>query len=433
MEPAHTLPLTVLEEAILHLETTGPWNIQLEVGASGRLDDMRLGEAVALACIRHPMARARMAPWTAQDRVYNWDIAEKLDYEPLRVADAGDDKVLGAIRSELYSPPIPLDASPPLRAVLVRRHGGDLLLVNLSHVVTDGVGSVRILQSIARAYHGDADPPDPVSLPEARDLGIAVGARSIGERLERAFENLRRVRDALDAPTRIAVVGGSRRDGFGFVTRRLASDEVGRLLAAKPAGSTLNDALLAALHLAIDRWNREHGEESGRIGLMMPVNGRPADRLWEVVSNFAFFVTVSTAASQRKDLASTTSAVAEQTSRLKRSGATASLFDLLEHAPKLRVDVKRAMPMLLPLTGDRFIDSAVLSNLGRIPSPPSFEEDEAEPPELWFSPPCRMPLGVGVGAATVGGVLHLVVRHRWEQFDTPAAEAFADLLVSQLT
>jgi NRPS condensation-like uncharacterized protein len=433
MELAHFLPLTVLEEAILHLESGGPWNIQLEVGISGRLDELRLGEAVALACTRHPMARARMAPWEGRDRAYAWEIPEKLDLEPLRVADAADDRALAAIRSELYSPPLSLDTSPPLRAVLVRRASGDdLLLVNLSHVVTDGVGSVRILQSIANAYRGAADPPDPVSLVQARDLDAAVGAQGLGERIERAIENLRRVRDALDAPTRIAVAGGSVRDGFGFATRRLGSEEVGRLLGERPPGATLNDVLLAALHLAIDRWNRDHGQESRRIGLMMPVNGRPADRLWEVAGNFALFVTVSTAPPQRTDLATATAAVAEQTSRLKRAGRTASLFDLLEHAPKLRLDVKRAMPRLLPLTGDRFIDSAVLSNLGRIPEPPSFEE-EGDPPEVWFSPPCRMPLGVGVGAATVGGVLHLVVRHRWEQFDTPAAEAFTDLLVDQLS
>ncbi|HEY2724200.1 MAG TPA: hypothetical protein VGI84_05905, partial [Pseudonocardiaceae bacterium] len=83
--------------------------------------------------------------------------------------------------------------------------------------------------------------------------------------------------------------------------------------------------------------------------------------------------------------------------------------------------------------GDRFIDTAMLSNLGRIPDPPTFGEDSARrPPELWFSPPCDPACSVAIGVATVGDRLNLVTRYRYEQFDPAAAGEFTDLLIAHL-
>jgi NRPS condensation-like uncharacterized protein len=101
----------------------------------------------------------------------------------------------------------------------------------------------------------------------------------------------------------------------------------------------------------------------------------------------------------------------------------------------MTVGVKRAMPLVIPVVADRLADSAVLSNLGRIPDPPWFDGSDpaAEPsPELWFSPPCSMPIGVGVGVATVGGALHLTVRYGFAQFDRGAANDFAEAFLREL-
>jgi NRPS condensation-like uncharacterized protein len=75
----------------------------------------------------------------------------------------------------------------------------------------------------------------------------------------------------------------------------------------------------------------------------------------------------------------------------------------------------------------------MLSNLGRIPEPPSFEGDpDSGPPELWFSPPCDPACSVSIGVVTSGQRLGLVTRYRDEQFDADAAEEFTDLLIAQV-
>jgi hypothetical protein len=56
------------------------------------------------------------------------------------------------------------------------------------------------------------------------------------------------------------------------------------------------------------------------------------------------------------------------------------------------------MPGLLGVTGSRMVDTAVLSNVGRVRETIPFGELGAAR-ELWFSPPCRMPLGLGPRAA----------------------------------
>jgi NRPS condensation-like uncharacterized protein len=305
------------------------------------------------------------------------------------------------------------------------------VLLSASHIVADGIGALRLMQTITRAYRGEPDPPDPLPLAQARDLGAFLAPKNASERWARYMEGLRRCREALDPPSRIAVVGGTDRDDFGFVFRTLGIGETTTPgLVRRAPGTTINDVLLAALHLTVQAWNTQHGEPTGRIGVMMPVNVRPASRLWDVVSNLTSNVTVSTAADDRVDLATATAAIAEQTYQMRRQDRAYGLYDLLEIISNAPLLVKRAVPRLLPLTGDRFVDTAMLSNLGRIPEPPYF--GPGPDPELWFSPPCDRSCSVAIGVATSGKRLALVARYRYDQFDANAAEEFTDLLIAQV-
>ena len=162
----------------------------------------------------------------------------------------------------------------------------------------------------------------------------------------------------------------------------------------------------------------------------MPINIRPADRRWEVVSNLTSMVSVSTEPDDRADLASATAAVAEQTVEMRRNNRAYGLYDLLDALKPAPMMVKRAVPRLVHVTGDRFVDTAMLSNLGRLPAPPTFGPKPAS--ELWFSPPCDPTCTLSVGVATSEQRLSLVARYRYEQFDASAAEDFIDLLMSQL-
>ncbi|MDQ4092328.1 MAG: condensation domain-containing protein [Actinomycetota bacterium] len=309
------------------------------------------------------------------------------------------------------------------------------LLLSASHIVADGIGALRLMQSITRTYRGEPDPPDPLPLDKARDLGSFLAPKTRSEKWTRQLEGLRRLREALDPPSRIAVAGGTDHDGFGFVFRTL---EIGQTttpgLMQRAEGTTINDVLLAALHLTVQSWNTKHQTPTDRIGVQMPINVRPADRLWDVVSNLTSMVSVSTVPDDRVDLATATAAVAEQTSQMRRNNRAYGLHDLLDVTKKAPLGVKRAVPRLLDLTDDRLVDTAMLSNLGRIPEPPTLATSpESGAAELWFSPPCDLTCTVAIGVATSGQRLSLVTRYRYEQFDADAAEEFTDLLIAQIT
>jgi NRPS condensation-like uncharacterized protein len=73
------------------------------------------------------------------------------------------------------------------------------------------------------------------------------------------MEGLRRVREFLDPPGRIAVLGGTDGDGFGFVFRTLDIGEITTpALVQRAPGTTINDVLVAALHLTVQSWNTKH-------------------------------------------------------------------------------------------------------------------------------------------------------------------------------
>lgn len=429
--PPASLSSTMLDESLLVLqETRATVNVQLELGTHHHLDEARLHQAVLTCCRRHPMARARLTPTPQGETSYRWDFAEEADVDPFRVVDCSDDAALDRLRTELYAPLIPLDTSPGFRIALARRPGGDLLLLAASHIVADGVGAVRLLQTIVRAYRDEPDPADPLPLAQARDLGSFLAPKTRSERWARHLEGLRRVWEAFDPPSRIAVLGGTDGDGFGFVFRVLDIGETTTPgLVQRASGTTINDVLVAALHLTVQSWNTKHGAPAARIGVQMPINIRPADRLWDVVSNLTSMVSVSTEPDDRADLATATAAVAEQTYEMRRNNRANGLYDLLRATKKAPLAVKRAVPRLIHLTGDRFVDTAMLSNLGRIPEPPTFADSGS--PELWFSPPCDPSCRVSIGVATSGQRLGLVTRYRDEQFDADAAEEFTDLLIAQ--
>ncbi|HEX2298388.1 MAG TPA: hypothetical protein VHH34_07710, partial [Pseudonocardiaceae bacterium] len=314
-----------------------------------------------------------------------------------------------------------------------RRPGGDLVMLCASHLIADGVGVVRLMQTITRAYRGEPDPPDPLPLAAARDLDTLLAPKTRREKWSRRLEGVRRIREALDAPSRIAVRGGRDGAGFGFVRRTVDIGETTTpALVRRAPGTTINDVLLAALHRTVQAWNARHGKATGRVGVMMPVNLRPRDRFWEVVSSITSMVTVSTTARDRAALPTAIAAVATQTTPQRRQHRAYGMYDLLRFTRKAPLLLKRAAPRLLRLVGDRPVDTVMLSNLGRIPDPPRFDADsDGSAAELWFSPPCDPACSVAIGVATVGDRLTLVIRYRHGQFDAAAAAEFTDLLVAQ--
>jgi len=426
------VPFSLVDEAVHLLDTeAAPWSIQLEVRVSGHLDEARLRAALDHALRSHPMARARKAPSRRSLHRDQWEIPAGTDVDPLRVVDCPDDDAVSTARAELQSRAVPLAESPPLRARLARHQAGDFLMLNVNHAAMDGFGALRVLRSVGLAYAGAEDQPPPLGLTEARDLPRRLVAANLAIRLRRALALVEKLRDLVVHPARIAADGAGDQAGYGFHHVSLTADRTAALVAMAHPG-TVNDVLLTALHLAVAGWNQEHGQRCGRIGVLVPANLRPPEWRQDMVGNFTLPARLSTGRRHRRSPRAALDRITTQTRRKKRSGMGTALVEVLGRSELLPMWAKQVLVMLLPLTGNRLVDTAMLANLGRLDTAPTFGPDAGETVEVWFSPPARMPLGVCLGAVTAGGRLHLALRYRHRLFDADAARRFSERYLREL-
>lgn len=151
-----------------------------------------------------------------------------------------------------------------------------------------------------------------------------------------------------------------------------------------------------------------------------------------MVGNYSLPVRATTTARSRASRAALLERITAQTRQMKEHGTGAALIEVLGAPAALPTWAKRALPARLWLTGNRLVDTAMLSNLGRLDDLPQFGPDAGATTALWFSPPARMPLGLAVGTATAGGRLHLVFRYRHALLDADAGRRFADVYVRTL-
>jgi NRPS condensation-like uncharacterized protein len=425
-------PFTVVDDVVHHLDTPlEPWSIECEVAVERRLDDDRLRRAVGEALARHPMARARCIPARGSERSYTWELTEAPELDPLVVVDTPDDDALGRVRDRLQSLSVPLAESPPLRMRLAHHPDGDRLMLNANHAAFDGFGCVRLLQSVGRAYTGDEDPQPDIDLADARDVERHLAAGDSKVRLERLKTLADKLRDLADAPARVAPEGGEEEAGYRIVHRSVPP-EAAQSLAEIGHPGTVNDVLMAGLHLAIAAWNAERGASTGRISVLMPMNLRPKEWREEVVTNFVLMTRISTIPADRISPSTTLAAITAQTEHVKRWGTGASAIELLGRSARLPLWMKQSISPLLRATGNRLVDTALLSNLGMIADPPAFGPDAGKTTGLWFSAPARLPCGVSIGTASVGGALDVSVRVRRPLLGADASQRFTDTFGAEL-
>lgn len=420
-------PLNSVDEAILDLDgPVEPWSCHLEIRCAGTLDPRRVGESVAAAVRRHPLAHARLVPAALTDTGRSWEITDAIPPIPVEVSYCRTDSEVAEARARLQSVSPRLQEAPPFQVALVAHPDGDYLMLNVHHAVGDGMTSYRLMVSILRAYAGLDDPVPAVDPLASRDLVALVGSKSITERLQRLTELAGHIGVHRSAPARVAPSGATERPGYGFHLMALDAGDVRTLVARRTGGSTINDLLIAGLVAAIHRWNADHCAQNGRIGIMMPVNLRPAAWRNDVLGNVVSYVTVSVPRESQADLMDAVGMVVPQTARFKEASSAAALIDLLQINSKLIPRPLRSkIALLQPLTGGTIVATAVLSNLGR-QNMPDLPAPAGPIKQAWFSPPGHMPMGTSVGVITVGDQLFITLRYRHTQFDSATAAAFAE-------
>jgi NRPS condensation-like uncharacterized protein len=427
---AARVPLNVVDQAIFHLDQEPEtWSVHCEVRVPGRLDAERVAAAAFAAVAQHPMARARMSGFRSWQRRLFWEIPERVEHLPLEIIECPDDAALADARDRLLSMQVSLNSSPPFALTLAHHpDGGSSLIMNLHHAAADGISAYRLLSSISRAYADVEDPLPDVDALAVRNLRGAVGAHS----LQAARTRARQLADKFSeirsdgAAVRLAAQGGVEgAKGYRFHLLRLGAEETDRVLALRRKPATINDLLLAGLAIAIRRFNAGRGLPPGRIGVMTPVNLRPAAWFQEVVGNLLSFVSVSVLEGEQSDLAAAQLAVAARTRALKDLGVSGTIIDLLGLFDICPVGLRHFLARNLRGIARPALDTAILSNLGRLAVPVDFGAEAGPATEIWFSPPAQIPLCAAIGAVTMNGEMFLTLRYCRHQFDAAGAAAFA--------
>jgi len=428
-----TTPLNVLDELYLHLDREQePWSVHLEVRVKGHIDGERLHAAVRRAALAHPIARARLAGARATDVRYRWEIADQLSSIDLEEIDCRRPADLASARERLLNRTPDLDRPGPFALLLAHEPRGDVLVMNLHHAAGDGLSALALMGSIARAYGDEKDPVPTVDALEVRDINALAGSGSLKQRITRGRAAVEYLTRGVSTPTRIAPQGAAEEPGYGFEMLSFEPEELEHIVKLRSGDATVNDVLLGALAITVRRWNQRHDGHGGSVYLMMPINLRPPEWRFEVVGNFASYVSVHIASDEQKTLQAAIKAATASTRRIKDDGISGLIVDLFALPSAMPTGIKQRMQGLIPLTGNVIVDTVALSNLGRLPPAPDFG-DAGPVQAVWFSPPGRMPLGASLGAATLDGRLFLTLRYRHALFDESAASDFLATLRTALT
>src|SRR5215213_1182005 len=288
-------------------------NIQLELRFSGSLDGHDLRRAILAAVAVHPMTRARKVAGRALLCPPRWVIEEPEVGDALRSIRCRDESELSAARDAFYNQTIDLGKAPALRFLLAHLPGGDALLLNVHHSVADGLGSLRFLHSVARAYGGRPDPApliDPLAVRDIKAYFGSAASRRDGKVNPMPSPTGRR---AFLAP------GGARGEpGFGFRHVALSHEDCRGLDPHRlEPSATVNDLLLAALHRAIGEWNTRRCHPCDCVAVFMPVNFRPSEWRHEVAANLTGGGMVTSMPDQRSSGETLMRSVASQTRWIK--------------------------------------------------------------------------------------------------------------------
>lgn len=408
------LPFTVTDELNCYFDTPAePANVHLEITLLGRLDPAAFRTAALAALAANPRTSSRRAPGHRLSRRFFWEQTAQLEHDPVAFTACSDDDELASQRAGFIARAPCLDTSPPVAVLVASSPESDHVILNVHHAAMDGQSCVELLREIARRYRdetGQADgggPAVPDSPPQPVVAKLATAAQ---------WSSARRL------PARVAAERGGHR-GCGVLVLTLPDVPAVPPLADGDK-ATLNDVLIAALMMTVDRWNADHGQRPRQIRITVPVNARPPGQQ-RAAGNLSRLVTVTADPSALRDESGLLRGVARQVrhARLNPSppvdGASRAIAALW-----CPTSVKRwLLRATLRTAGRLACDTAMLTNLGNVASPPDFGAPAAA--AMAFSSTAHMPRGLSIGAVTVNGHLAVALRYNRALLDEAAAAEFA--------
>jgi NRPS condensation-like uncharacterized protein len=438
-------PFHLPDELTCYFDTPDePANIHLELQLPGHLDRAAFRDAAAAALLANFRASSRRAGHGRLARRYAWEYPARLDADPVTFTTFADETELAAQREAFIARSPSIDASPPAALLVASGPDRDYVILNAHHATMDGLSWLDLLRDMSRRYR-PATTPAPA--------GPTTGAELAPVAAITAAAAMTPVADPAAAPGppgppappgAPGAPGGQDGAGKGGRQRgrpaRIAADHGGergcglRLLllpgvpAVRPAGPgekvTLNDALIAALVLTVDRWNDEHGRRPRTVRVTVPLNARAAHQR-DLAGNHSRIVTVlarspeptADAGVLLRDVASQVRIARDSQGHQVPAGSRGIAAAWCPAAVKrwlVRFALRTAGPLIC--------DTAMVTNLGRVPDPPDFGLSGTM--TMGLSGPAQMPRGVSLAAITAGGRMQIGLRYNRALLDEDAAGRF---------
>lgn len=344
------IPLSCVDKFVLAIDSKDePMVFHVIATLKGGVNPERLNQAFLSAIEFHPVMKTVISRGKIFRGKYFWplrEVKEDFDRNILAFQD------LAKLKDEEYerrlslwlNTPIDLEREFPFKVLLIRRKEFEFSLIfSFHHCATDGTGArCFILTAIGQYIKGSGDLSLPGHMEEPKKgdelLRSAVSQGSGWRGFRKRTSSLLGLFPILIAklypPTRVAyersrqlgrvhiihgTINASELKGVTYMSKSLGVSIKDLVTAISPdlvrSGlfddvtaftekmrlGTINDLLLAACFRAVERWNRIHGRISKKISIMVPINIRPMDHLYETVSNQLSMISISTNTKDRDD------------------------------------------------------------------------------------------------------------------------------------
>ncbi|WP_066071685.1 condensation domain-containing protein [Frankia sp. EI5c] len=441
-----------------------PLTVGLIVETDAAIQPAGLRHSLERALRDYPIARARLAGGVGAPSAWDFsadpDQASDLIYE-IHTASLGEAEAERAIWravESLCSRPFDLRAQPPIRLLLAHRPTGDVVGLVAHHVALDGMSVLTLLQEIIAGYAaahpvcevvGGRAPQRPAAGPQRPAAPRQGPANPLQRHCQHGLSRRpsARTRGAgaplgagaatIGAPIGRRVVphlvpcGPSHAQGYGVHPVDLPVPPPMPL--ADGRRMTVNDLLIAAAHLAVGRWNAEHGRPGGRVLVRMPIAARSPDPgEARDLGNRSGQVMISSSAAQRAVPGLLAAAVVEQTLAAKRNptgwagnGLTAAVRTMMAAVPRsLRTTVLRC---IASMTRPFLAPSVAVSNISRVDRRRFAPGGTVRITGLSFIGTTGMPQGLLICAAGNGDHLRLTFCHHRRLFDAAGIARFVEI------
>ncbi len=438
-------PLTEPEQLLLASNRAEvPIIIALLGRTDGHVDAHQLAKATVGVFARHRATRSELRDLSGAG---GWRIMATSRPAPMAELDvATPDDAWHALRAEMLTG-IDLTRAPLVRMLVFHHPDGDWLGIVGHHLAIDGRGLFDVLTETMAAYQPPAGSPAPAGARVGANARVSApwpwpvvdARRAAGARV---------LRLVTPASRYLAPAGPPGVAGFTLSREVIPVPRPRR----RPYGPTptVNDVLVAAVHLAAGRWNALHGRPSGTLRVRVAL-GAPTRTELDGLS--AGFVLVASDQALRAAPARLLAAVAERTAAAKSrmaaeratpagtgtAGAAGGAADTARGLARLALSATparlrtAALRLAVAIVRPALMPTAAVSNLGHVPTDLTVGAGGPRLLDLHLTAPGRMPQGLAVHVVRMADRVHLSFCHARELMDADSAREFVGLYLAAVT